>query len=361
MLNSKRFTVTPVRHLARSVALCFCLSASLASMAQAQSATDLALLKSTAPDRAAKLAAAAKLEGGITLYTSIAEKDLKPLIDPFEKKYGVKVTTWRASGDSVMNRTINETRAKRYNVDLVHAGTVELEVLYREKMLQAVASPHFTELMPGSVPAHKEYATTIYSMWVQAYNTGSVKAAELPKTYDDLLDPKWKGRLGFEVENIDWFVTVVKSMGEAKGLQYFRDLAGSNGISVRKGHTNLTNMVAAGEVPMALTVYNYMPEQLKKKGAPIDWLVLQPAVVRGNAVGVMKNAKNPAAAALFMDYLLGEGQQAYADLAYLPANTKITSSLRNYKMLVVDPQESLDGRDKWRKLYDEIIIRGSKP
>ena len=74
----------------------------------AQAQTDPALLKSTATDRAAKLAAAAKAEGGLTLYTSIAEKDLKPLIDPFEKKYGVKVTTWRASGDSVMNRTINE-------------------------------------------------------------------------------------------------------------------------------------------------------------------------------------------------------------------------------------------------------------
>jgi iron(III) transport system substrate-binding protein len=214
--------------------------------------------------------------------------------------------------------------------------------------------------MPGSVPAHKEYATTIYSMWVQAYNTGAVKKAELPKTYQDLLDPKWKGRLGYEVENIDWFVTVVQSMGEAKGLQFFRDLASTNGISVRKGHTNLTNMVAAGEVPVALTVYNYMPEQLKKKGAPIDWTVLQPAVVRGNAVGVMKNAKNPAAAALFMDYLLGEGQQAYADLEYLPANTKIANSLRNYKMLVVDPEESLDRREKWRKLYDEIIMRGAK-
>jgi iron(III) transport system substrate-binding protein len=237
---------------------------------------------------------------------------------------------------------------------------VELEVLHREKMLQAVASPHFADLMPGSVPAHKEYATTIYSMWVQAYNTGSVKKTDLPKTYQELLDPKWKGRLGYEVENIDWFVTVVQSMGEAKGLQFFRDLATTNGISVRKGHTNLTNMVAAGEVPVALTVYNYMPEQLKKKGAPIDWTVLQPAVVRGNAVGVMKNAKNPAAAALFMDYLLGEGQQAYADLEYLPANTKIPSTLRNYKMLVVDPEESLDRRDKWRKLYDEIIMRGAK-
>ncbi len=171
--------------------------------------TDPNLLRSIAPDRAAKLAAAAKAEGAITLYTSIAEKDLKPLIEPFEKKYGVKVSTWRASGDSVRNRTLNETKAKRYNVDVVHAGAVELEVLHREKMLQAVASPHFADLMPGSVPAHKEYATTIYSMWVQAYNTGAVKKTDLPKTYQDLLDPKWKGRLGYEVENIDWFVTVV--------------------------------------------------------------------------------------------------------------------------------------------------------
>jgi iron(III) transport system substrate-binding protein len=162
------------------------------------------------------------------------------------------------------------------------------------------------------------------------------------------------------VENIDWFVTVVQSMGEAKGLQFFRDLSAGNGISVRKGHTNLTQMVASGEVPMALTVYNYMPEQLKKKGAPIDSVILQPAVARANAVGVMKNAQHPNAAALFMDYLLGEGQQGFADLEYLPANTKIPSSLRNNRILVVDPAESLDQRDKWRKLYDDIIIRKAR-
>jgi iron(III) transport system substrate-binding protein len=118
--------------------------------------------------------------------------------------------------------------------------------------------------------------------------------------------------------------------------------------------------VASGEVPMALTVYNYMPEQLKKKGAPIDSVVLQPAVARANAVGVMKNAQHPNAAALFMDYLLGEGQPMYAELDYLPANSKIQSSLRNLKILIVDPAESLDQRDKWRKLYDEIIIRKAR-
>ena len=111
---------------------------------------------------------------------------------------------------------------------------------------------------------------------------------------------------------------------------------------------------------MALTVYNYMPEQLKKKGAPIDSVVLQPAVARANAVGVMRNAQRPAAAALLMDYLLGEGQPAYANLDYLTSNTKVPSALRSFKLLVVDPVESLDQREKWRKLYDEIIIRGAR-
>ena len=111
---------------------------------------------------------------------------------------------------------------------------------------------------------------------------------------------------------------------------------------------------------MALTVYNYMPEQLKGKGAPIDWTVLQPAVVRANAVGVVKGAKNAAAAALLEDYLLSDAQATYAKLSYLPASKKIKSALDSYKILVVDPSESLDGRERWKNLYDEIIIKGSK-
>jgi len=354
MLNLNRFAGVNRRTLWLAI-----LSFVLPVFANAQ-AFDPAVLRSTAPDRTAKLVAAARLEGALTLYTSIAERDLKPLIEPFEKKYGVKVSTWRASGDSVMNRTLNETRAKRLTVDVVHAGAVELEVLHREKMLQGVASPYFGELMEGSVPAHKEWASTLYSVWAQAYNTSTVKKSELPTTYADLLDPRWKGRLGYEVENIDWFVTVVQHMGEAKGLQFFKDLTATNGISVRKGHTNLTNLVSAGEVPMALTVYNYMPEQLKKKGAPIDWTVIQPAVARANAVGVMRTAQHPAAAALFMDYLLSEAQPIYAQLDYLPSNTKVASDIRKYKLMLVDPQESLDRRDKWRKLYDDIILKGAR-
>ncbi len=320
------------------------------------------VVKTASNERTQKLLNLAKNEGGsVSLYTSIAEKDLKIIFDPFEKKYGIKVTTWRASGDSVMTRTINEARAKRYTVDVFHAGAVELEALSREHLIQRVASPHFADLMEGSLPAHKEWAATLFSLWVQAYNTQAFKESDLPKSYTDLLDPRFKGKLGYEIENVDWFVTVIKSMGEAKGIQYFRDLSKNNGISVRKGHTNLTGMVASGEVPMALTVYNYMPEAFKKKGAPIDYVVIQPAVARANGVAVLKNAPHPASAALLMDYLLSEGQVASATLDYLPSNLKVPSTLRNIKMMVVDPGESLDQRDKWKKLYDEIILKGSRP
>ena len=337
------------------------ISASVPAPTQANAST-WEVIKTPSSDRTQKLQSLAKSEGGaVSLYTSIAEKDLKIIFDPFEKKYGIKVVTWRASGDSVMMRTINEAKGKRYNVDVFHAGAVELEALSRERLIQRVASPHFSDLMEGSLPSHKEWAATLFSLWVQAYNTQAFKEAELPKTYADLLDPRFKGKLGYETENVDWFVTVIKSMGESKGIQFFRDLSKNNGISVRKGHTNLTAMVASGEVPMALTVYNYMPEGFKKKGAPIDYVVLQPAVARANGVAVLKNAPHPASAALLMDYLLSEGQVASATLDYLPSNLKVPSSLRQIKMMVVDPSESLDQREKWKKLYDEIILKGSRP
>ncbi|HYS57258.1 MAG TPA: extracellular solute-binding protein, partial [Burkholderiales bacterium] len=224
------------------------------------------------PDRMAKITAAAKKEGTVTMYTTFAEKDQPTLIRPFEAKYGVKVVIWRAGTDKVLQRTLAEAAARKYDVDLIHFGAPEMEALSREKILQAVNSPVHKDLQPGSVPAHREWAATLLSVWVQVYNTQLIRKEDLPGTYTDLLDPRWKGKLGIEAKNQDWFASVVDVMGGGeKGLQFFRDLVARNGISARTGHTLLNNMVIAGEVPLALTVYNYMPEQAKKKGAPIDW------------------------------------------------------------------------------------------
>jgi iron(III) transport system substrate-binding protein len=224
-------------------------------------------------------------------------------------------------------------------------------------MLQAVASPHFSELMAGSVPAHKEYATTIYSMWVQAYNTNAVKKSDAPKTYADLLDPKWKGRLAVEAEDSDWFAEIVMKMGEEKGLALFREIARKNAVSVRKGHTLLSNLVASGEVPLALTVYNYKIEQMKNSGAPIDWFALDPTIARPNANGVARNAPHPHAALLFQDFELTEGQVILGKRDFIPTSTKVPSNLNKMPLIFANPKTTLDDGQKWNKIYDDIFNR----
>ena len=335
------------KRAASAVAAC----AVLAAFAQAP------LFEYAGPDRMQKIEAAAKKEGTLTLYTTIAEKDLPAIVKPFEDKYGIKVNVWRAGTDKVLQRTIAEARAKRYDVDAIHYGSPEMEALAREKILQPISSPVHKDLLAGSVPAHRMWAATILSVWVQAYNTNAVKKQDLPKTYQDLLDPKWKGKLGIEAKDDDWFATVVHLLGgEQKGLAFFRELAAKNGISVRKGHTLLNNMVVSGEVPLALTVYNYMPEQAKKKGAPIDWFAIEPAVARSNAVGVAAHAPHPNAALLFYEYLLGpDGQKAMTSIDYVPTNTKVESPVKGIKIVPTDPVRSLDEEQKWSKLFEEIV------
>ena len=310
-------------------------------------------------DRMDRIVAAAKKEGALTLYTTIAEKDLPVVLKPFEDKYGIKVTVWRAGTDKVLQRTVQEARAGRNEVDAIHFGSPEMEALAREKVLAPVASPVHKDLLDGSVPSHRQWAATILSVWVQAYNTGAVRKSDLPKTYQDLLDPKWKGKLGIEAKNDDWFATVVQQMGgEEKGLAFFRKLVDTNGISVRKGHTLLNNMVVSGEVPMALTVYNYMPAQAKEKGAPIDWFAIEPAIARSNAIGVAAKAKHPAAALLFYEYLLGpDGQKAMTSIDYVPTNTRVESPLKGIKVVTTDPVRSLDEADKWSKLFEETLTK----
>ena len=298
-------------------------------------------------------------EGTLTLYTTIAEKDLPTLIQPFEAKHGIKVNIWRAGTDRLLQRTMGEAAAGRNEVDVIHFGSPEMEALAREQILVPVDSPAHADLQPGSVPAHKQWAATLLSVWVQAYNTKLLKPEDLPKSYADLLDPKWKGKLGIEAKDQDWFASVVDVMGGGdKGLKYFQDMVATNGMSVRLGHTLLTNMVVSGEVPLGLTVYNYMPEQQKKKGAPIDWFALEPAVARSNAVGIARDAPHPNAARLFYDYLLGEeAQRHFVSMDYVPSNTKVQSPLEGVKILQVDPVRTLDEAEKWTGLFTETFVK----
>ncbi|HLQ24488.1 MAG TPA: extracellular solute-binding protein [Acidiferrobacterales bacterium] len=314
------------------------------------------------PDRVPRLIQGAKNEGSLLLYTNIAATDLEKIAADFAKRYGIKLNVWRALADKVLQRVLTEANANRFEVDVVQLASPQMEALHREKFLQEMRSPYFKDLIPGAVAPHKEWAASFLSVYVQAYNTNKVKKAELPKRYQDLLDPKWKNRLGINTSDKEWFSSVVQAMGEENGLKFFKDLIATNGIFVRTGGASLLmNSVVSGEVPLGLTVYNFMPEQAKQKGAPVDWFVFEPAIAHANAVGVAKKAPHPHAAALYFDYMLGAGQPLLVKLIHIPTNKKYESPLKSIPMTLVDPVTMLDENDKWTRLYEDIVLnRGSR-
>jgi iron(III) transport system substrate-binding protein len=323
-------------------------------------AQDASLLLYDGPDRTEKIVAAAKKEGAVSLYTTLAANNLGALIGPFEKKYGIKVTIWRASTGKVLQRTVSEAAAGRYEVDAIHFGSPQLEALHREKLLQPVKSPVFAELNPGALPAHHEWAATILQTYVQAYNTKLVKKEDLPKTYEDLLDPKWKGKLGIESEAWPWYATLSRAMGEEKTAKLFRDIVAANGMVSHRGETSLNNLVIAGDVPVALTDYEHIAQGTKKKGAPIDWFALKPTIARANGIGIARHAPHPNAALLFYDYMLSAtgAQKTFAALGYVATNSKLPSHLpKDLQVIQVEPAVVLDDVDKWSHAFEEVFLK----
>jgi iron(III) transport system substrate-binding protein len=311
------------------------------------------------PDRLQRLIDGAKREGELTIYTSAQSTDLGPVISAFEKKYGVKANLWRAGSEAVLNRALQEANARRDTVDVVETNGPELESMSREQILQAIKSPYHADLIAPAIRPHGEWVGTRLNVFVQAYNTKLVKKEELPKAWEDLADPKWKGRLGIEQEDSDWLAGVFGEIGEERGMKLFRQMVVSNGISTRKGHTLLTQLVASGEVPLALTVYNYKAEQLRREGAPIDWFTIGNAIARPNGVGVARRAPHPHAAVLFYDFELSpEGQQIIADREFVPTSTKIDTPLNKVPMTFVDARVSIDEYDKWKNLYTGLFGAG---
>jgi iron(III) transport system substrate-binding protein len=330
-----------------------------AGLARAQNSKAAELAALSGPERTQKLVEGAQKEGALTLYTSATLDDMNAVARAFERKYGVKVRVWRAGNDDILQRAQIENRAGRYDSDLFETDAIVLEGLKRENLLQPVTSPVFADLMPQAVKPGAWIGTRL-SIITGAYNTNMVSAEDAPRNYDDLLDPKWKGKLGIEAGAADWFSTVVKSLGEDEGLKLFRAIIARNGASVRKGNVLMANLVATGEVPVTLTTYLYRVNQLKRAGAPIEAFQLPPTVARVNGVGLSAHAPHPHAALLFFDFLLTDAQMIFSAREIFPTNETVRRLTDELKPSFVDPATMMDEGDKWEKLFNEIVIRQQK-
>ena len=323
----------------------------------------VAALKSA--DRTARLIAGAKQEGELMLYSSLTQDDQLKLAADFKNRYGVALKFWRGSQAHILQRVISETRGGRFEFDALETNAPQIEALAREKVLQRIDSPYVAEvLLPDTLPAHGEWTPDRLNLLVYAYNTSAVKAAEVPKTWQDLLAPRWKGSIGMEKTNVEWFAALVEAMGEKAGLEFFRRL-GENGVAVRTGHNHSAALVAAGEIALMLGIYSHDAERYKKKNAPVDWFVLPPAIVLPSAVAVSRRAPHPHAAVLFYDYMLSEGQRFYLQVNRVPANKSYDTPVRRLvqerqPVRVVNSHEAIDDYDKWQDLYKRLIVDRSQ-
>jgi iron(III) transport system substrate-binding protein len=341
---------------------CFVLAGLLAprlgAPAWAQTSADVAAYAGA--DRAEWLIAGAKREGMLTVYTSAAIDDMALVAAAFEKKYGVAVRMWRASSERIVQRSVTEARGGRYDADVFETGGAALEALHREKLLQQVKPPAPAELNPAALTTHGEWTGTRFNVFVAAYNTKLVRRDELPKSYDDLRDSRWKGRLGIEADDSDWFGAVVDRLGEERGLKLFRDIVAANGISVRSGHTLLANLVVSGEVPLVLTIYTFRAEQLKKRGAPIDWVAIPPTIARFEGAGVARRAAHPHAAILFFEFLLTDAQELLRGREMFTARREGAPLPGAMPVEFLDAARNLDESRKWGKYYREIIVNQAR-
>jgi iron(III) transport system substrate-binding protein len=332
-------------------------TASVLAHAQAPQGKNDAVYQYRGADRDATLLAKAREEGSVVLYTSLATLESMPVAKAFEKKYGIKVELWRAVSEKVVQKAATEAKAKRYAVDVIETNGPEMEMLTREKLFSEFYSPYLADMPAMAIPAHRQWVSDRTNFFVVAYNTNKVKREELPKEYTGFLDPKWRGRISLEATDTEWMATLVKRLGNDAGMSFFNKLS-QMAPEMRKGHILLTELVAAGEVPVALTVYSSEVDSLKRRGGPIDWVPVQPVVARPQGIGVAKNAPHPHAALLFADFILSpEGQELFKSLGRIPTSNKVKTELSGFPYVAVDPATVLDESDKWNKVWDGLFLK----
>ncbi len=311
---------------------------------------------SRAQEKMPSLLERAKREGTLTLYTSMAPSEITPIAKEFEKKYAIKVEIWRSTSDGILQRTLNESKARKFNFDVVETNAPEVEILARERILAEFYSLHQNDLPQNMMPKHRLWVPDRINFYVVAFNTNLIKREEIPSHLEGFLQSKWRGKLGLEATDGDWMGCVVNELGETRGLGLFRKLSELK-PDVRKGHNLLAQMVSNGEVPVALTTYLGNAQSLKQRGAPVDWVAVEPVIARAQGLAVSKNAPHPYSALLFADYFISpEAQSVLNDLGRPPANQTVKSKLNQFNYVVADPLMMLDGADKWNQLWSKLFL-----
>ena len=283
----------------------------------------------------------AKREGELVYYASMNLTEANAVIGAFEKRYPfVKVKLHRTGSEKLLTRVLTEARAKKNFADVIQTVEFSMHIFNRRGIL-ARYLPQANALYPKEFKEEGFWTTVYYNAYVTAYNTRLVGPRALPKSYEDLLDPKWKDKLMMEGTKADWFAGMLQIMGHERGLNYMRALAKQQ-PSPREGHELLAQLVAAGEGMFDINIPAASVERMKERGAPIDWTALGPVPAVMVGIGISDQAAHPNAAKLFLEFVLSrEGQQLMQTPGRLVARSDLDNEqaamLKQLKVVPVNP------------------------
>ena len=284
-------------------------------------------------DRQQILEEGAKKEGKLTFYTSGAEA-IRPVIEAFEKKYPfIKVETWRTSGQPLISRLLEEFKSGNHAFDTLETTQTVMLIMMASGIVQPFYSPNLAKIEDEAVlpaPDGGAYAVAFRSSGIGlGYNTKLISKEQLPKTYQDLLDPKWKGKMAIAGSDtgVGWSGAIYQTFGE----EFLSKIAKQNFALHMVSAAAMANIVISGEYIASPTVLN-ISTIVKKPGTPIAWIPLEPVRVNVGQVAISKNAPHPHAALLLADFELSkESGEIHRTTGYDHFRTDVPPLEQRYK------------------------------
>jgi len=295
----------------------------------------------------------------VSYYTTMTLSQSKKVVDAFQTKYPfIKPELFRSGGDEVLNRIQNEARGGLYAWDVVSTRGDSVLTLMDAKLITPYRSPETKDISNDMVDDEGYWTAYYVNPYVLGYNTNLVKKDEVPKNYDQLLDPKWKGKkISIDDSAYGLLAGLIRAWGKEKAVEYFKKLAAQEPV-VMRGNTNRVQLAMAGEYPLIIA---YAPtiQRETSKGHPMDWVPLDPVAVQVNPMMLAAKAPHPNAARLFIDFLLSkQGQKMLVGFRRIPVREDVEPDpprlFRGYKRIVEHPEDYKDFAQTIKQ-YQEIF------
>ena len=316
-----------------------------------------------APDAA--LVEAARKEGSVVWYSGmIVNQIVRPMVDAFQKKYpGIEVQYSRAAGNDIALKITNEARSRRPMADMFDSVTALVA------LLDANLVAEFRPAEAARYPANRKDPNGLWTSpniyyYTAAYNTNLVKAGDIPQTYQDLLDPKWKGKIAWTYDLTaggppGFCANILQTMGPQKGAEYLKAFAAQEPVVIPGAQRVVLDKVISGEYPVALQTLSYHSTISARQGAPVQWLKMPPMIMTPNSISLVKNAPHPNAAKLLIEFILSrEGQELIAANDYMPSDPDVaikdpdlTPEHGKFAITVFSPEDTRTNLKNWVATY----------